>query len=163
MILIPVTNAIKARLDADTTLVGYATGGIWVFRGPPTGQTESTDAPYVTIALVWAEPIEHSQRAEGYQVICNCTTYMKSTGATAYTTLSQIIERIHGNATKRADFTPTYGLHNWSMVYSPSDFDGWTVGNMVADSPNIQAADETEWMQCNQVFRCHIQRACPTS
>jgi hypothetical protein len=162
LILIPITNAVKARLDADATLATYATGGVWVFRGPPTGQTESADAPYITIALVWAEPVEHSQRAEGYEVICNVTTYMKNNGITAYTILSQIMERVHGNATKQSTFSPTYGLHNWQMS-TASGFDGWTVGPTVADSPNIQAADDVEWMQCNQVFRCHIQRVCPTS
>jgi len=162
LILIPITNAIKARLDANASLLALVTGSVWVFRGPPTGQGESSDAPYVTISLVWSEPVEHSQRAEGYEVICNITTYMKNTGLTAYTVLSQIIEKIHGDATKQVNFTPTYGLHNWQMS-TASGFDGWTVGPIVADSPNIQAADDVEWMQCNQVFRTHIQRACPTS
>lgn len=163
MMLVPVTNEVIARLEADTTLTAIATGGIYAFRGPPTGQDSNTEAPYIVVSMTFAEPAEPAQRTQGYRVTVVVDSYIRAETATAYTKINSMMLQINGNATKRSDFSPTYGLHNFQLPNNTAGWDEWKVGPLAADVVSLRATDDTDWLQATQTFDLQVTRVCPTS
>lgn len=163
MILVPVTNEVIARLEADATLAGIATGGIYAFRGPPTGQASATEAPYIVVSMTFAEPAQPAQRTQGYMVTVVVDTYIRAETATAYTNINSMMARINGDATKLATFAPTYGLHNFQLPNNTAGWDDWKVAPLVADVVSLRATDDVDWLQATQTFDVQVTRVCPTS
>lgn len=161
MILVPVTNEVIARLESDATLAGFATGGVYAFRGPPTGQASDTEAPYIVVSMTFAEPAEPAQRAQGYRVTVVVDSYIRAKTATAYSTINSMMLRINGDATKQSSFSPTYGLHNFQLPNNTAGWDEWKVGPLAADVVSLRATDDVDWLQATQTFDLQVTRVSP--
>lgn len=154
MNLVSLADAVFDRLNGDSTLLGLVTGGIrhWYNKSD---QPENSQTPYGVITVdIGAH--EHSTRGEIWDLDVTVTIHVPRT--TTLQTAEDAVTRIHGDATTRADLTPSIGLHRWTPSLSGS----WTAGVMVCVDGST-FSDNVDWFTTSLVYRCRLSREAPTS
>lgn len=147
-------GAIYTRLTGDSTLTGLATGGIRHFYSVAS-EPENSQTPYVVFTLDLGEH-KHTSRGEAWEIITNITVSCPRT--TTFQTVTDIMERINGDATTRADITPSIGLHRWTPSLSGS----WTA-EMMACTDGTSLTTDPDWFHYTLEYRNWLSREAPSS
>lgn len=148
-----VAGQVYSRLSGDTTLTGLAT--VRHFYTVLTEQ-ETSRTPYVVFTIDLGSHT-HSTRGETWELIV--TVMVKSPRETTFQTVTDIMDRIHGDATNQLSLSPTYGLHRWTGTLSTGS---WTMGTMYC-SDGSSITDDPDWFMYTMEYRCHVSREAPTS
>lgn len=155
MNLAALAEAIHTRLTGDSSLVTLLPGGIKHWYNP-TAQPENAPLMHAVFTIDIGGH-EHSTRGELWDMDVTVTVSMPR--ATSFVDATSAVERIHGDATTRADLTPSIGLHRWTPSLSGGT---WTAGIMVCiDGSSLTT--EADWLHYSLVYRCRLSREAPTS
>lgn len=152
---VSVVNAVIARLNTDTTLTGYVTGGITQLRGPLTGVSVD-GGPYVVVVASSSQRNEHAQRSDGFEISLQVSVVDNQ--QFGLDRIYPAVTRIYGNANKSIANAgvPTYGLHMHPLTLG-IDANGWKANTIICNGSEFDGG-QSETIVQTIYFTVHISR-----